>query len=436
MFKKLFSLFKKDKEELELGVEELEQWLKTKKTESIKVLEPVCKDLLASLKEYIDELKESVDNLSKAEIKDEDKIEQRIISIVLSNRRSFINQANFFLGRIDMPNYEDVNQIIEFGSRLKEELDNFAKVTHKSFYTSQHLFYKQVENTKKVINKISKLTENFNKRVISSGLDNFEDVENNINLLKESIDNKFSLLEELNKLKIKLKHHKMNKIDNEERIKQIKDSPTYKYYLEEKSKLKELEDEIKQLKLKVEHNFTIMERALKKYTKIEEEEEEEEYKLIYGYQVNTFETLIKDKELKIIEVLQKITQKILSKELVLKDSEKQKILSEINKINRDYLGNIIKENKGLEKRRKELEQEINKNQVISDIDSIKHKIKNTENDIEILEKDINNMNKNINKIDDINIKQDIEKEFDDIFGICLKIKLVENDKRVHKELHH
>lgn len=421
MFKKLLDLFKK-KQELELSIDELEQWLRTKKISITESLEPVCKELLGSLNEYLDELKDNIDKLQKAEIKDKDKIEQRIVTIVLGNRKSFINQTRFFINRICLPSYENVKLVIEFSNKLKQELDSFAKTTHKSFYAAQHLFYKEAENIKKSIKKISKINDNFDKKIKKSKIIYFKDVENNVNLLKSSVNSKYSLLKSLNQLKIRLEKVKEDKESYEEKIKEIKISPNYKYFLEEKEKLSKLENEIKKLKLKLEHNFAVIEYALKKYTKIADEE----FKLIYGYQVNAFDTLLEDKEFKILEILQKITQKILSNEIVLKDSKKQKILAEINLINRNYLGEIIKEYRELEKDRKQLSKEINENKTINEINETKEQIISLDKEFEKTGQDINNLNKNINKIDVEKIKEIIEEQFNSVFDAELKV-LVEDD---------
>ncbi len=424
MFKKLLDLFK-SKEELELTLDELEQWLNTKKSSSEQSLEPVCKELINDLKEYINGLNDALLAFQKAEIKDESKIEQRIVTIVLGNRRSFINQSGFFIKRINPPNYEDIYQIIEFSKDLKREFDSFAKITHKSFYASQHLFFKEVENIKKIITKISKINVNFEKAIKESNINKFEEVKNEIESLKSSIENKFNLNRNLIRLKIKKGEYiKEKQEDCEERIKQIKLSPTYKDHLKDKEDLNILDEKIKKHKLKLEHNFAVIDSALKKYTRIADEE----FKLIHGYQEDSFDALLNDKNFEILNVLQKITKKVLENQLVLKDSKKQKILSEINLINRPYLGEIIKKYKELDKERNNLLNKINKNKLISEIREKEEQIKDLNKKIELTEQEINTTNKNINKLDHTEIKNTIEKQFDTVFNIDLKLKLIENDK--------
>ena len=207
MFKKLLDMFR-SKEELELTIVELEQWLDNKNSKIQKDLEPICKDLLNELKNYLVDLNQRLENLEKAEIKDKDKIQQKVVSIVLGNRRSFINQSSFFVSRIKPPNYENVNQIIDYSVHLKSEMDNFAKITHKSFYTSQHLFYKQVEEIKKTIQKISKLNNNFNKKIQENKVNYLKELDENLDWMKKSINDKLLLLKDLSRLKLKLEQVK------------------------------------------------------------------------------------------------------------------------------------------------------------------------------------------------------------------------------------
>ena len=138
--------------------------------------------------------------------------------------------------------------------------------------------------------------------------------------------------------------------------------------------------------------------------------------------------MLNDKNFEILNVLQKITKKVLENQLVLKDSKKQKILSEINLINRPYLGEIIKKYKELDKERNNLLNKINKNKLISEIREKEEQIKDLNKKIELTEQEINTTNKNINKLDHTEIKNTIEKQFDTVFNIDLKLKLIENDK--------
>ena len=413
----------RSKEELELTIVELEQWLDNKNSKIQKDLEPICKDLLNELKNYLVDLNQRLENLEKAEIKDKDKIQQKVVSIVLGNRRSFINQSSFFVSRIKPPNYENVNQIIDYSVHLKSEMDNFAKITHKSFYTSQHLFYKQVEEIKKTIQKISKLNNNFNKKIQENKVNYLKELDENLDWMKKSINDKLLLLKDLSRLKLKLEQVKENKMNFEEKTKQITISPTYKQYLEEEKYLNQIEEQIKKHKLKLEHNFAVIDFALKKYTHIADEE----YKLIHGYRTDTFGALLKDEEFNILKALQKLTQKVLENKIVLKDSKKQKILTELNMINRSYLSELLSEYKKLDKERKKIKEKIDQNQIVSEINQAEEKIIKLGKEIQEIERNINNLNKNIDKIDYLEIKKIIEEKFDIVFGIKLMIKLVEDD---------
>ena len=413
----------RSKEELEFTISELEQWLERKNSSTARDLEIVCKELITELKQYLDELNNKIDVLKKAEIKDKNKIEQRIITIVLGNRKSFINQAGFFIKRIRPQSYEDIDQMIGFSANMKNELNNFAKITHKSFYASQHLFYKEVENIKKTINKISKLNNDFEKKISDCRYENINEMQLMIKSLKESIDNKFSLLKKLNNLKIRSEQITQDKENALEDIEQMKKSPAYKNHLKDEQKLDEINEKIKKHKLKLEHNFAVIDYALKKYTRIADEE----FKLINAYQQDAFDALLEDKDFKILQALQKITQKVLENKIVLKDSKKQKILTELNIINRPYLSELISRYKEIEKEKQKMQEKIDSNKILKEINDNTAKEKSLEKEKELIEKDINSINKSINKIDHAEIKKNIEDKFN-VFDISLRLKLVENDK--------
>ena len=94
-------------------------------------------------------------------------------------------------------------------------------------------------------------------------------------------------------------------------------------------------------------------------------------KWVGGYLNNSLEALLEDKELKILEIIGKIKEAIAKGELELKDKKKDKILQELDKLDKDYFNLFLSKYNELNKKYIELKSEIGKIDLIKELAQLK-----------------------------------------------------------------
>ena len=200
---------------------------------------------------------------------------------------------------------------------ITNKLDLFYHSSAKSHFKATQLIGKEIENLTDSIGKIRKLTEDFMKE--NSELIKSKALLINVNDInakrKEKERTKEELTNTINEIENTANKYKkeIERIDNE--IEKIENSQEYKNkinLINEKDKKQEIlrETELKVIEL-------IDQRILEKYIRIKNED-----KLAREYVESPVNALIKDKELRITEILDDIKELIENKSILVKEPEK------------------------------------------------------------------------------------------------------------------
>ena len=254
--------------------------------------------------------------------------------------------------------------------------------------------------------------ENHSKDIKNSIKDNKISIINKIKNDIESIKNKIKLKEqysdELNNENNNLKNNETKKSETEKKINEIKSSSGYEDYrklLEEKENVK---SKLSGIENRIFHDFSVLEKALKKYAKIALENE----KLILDYLSNSIITLIKDNELEILKILDSLKNAI--DELGLDDKKKEKSLEKIGELDGVYLMKI-RDDFGTEKQRlNEITSSIENNESNNELESNNNELNNVKTNIENLNNKISNLNNELEKININKLKENLANEVNDV----------------------
>ena len=146
-------------------------------------------------------------------------------------------------------------------------------------------------------------------------------------------------------------------------------SEEYNQLLNLKVKRREIELEIKKLKDSLWADFSILNRAFKKYKKNTKQYE----KIIEQYVTDPTNALLTDHELKIVELLGGISKSTESGELCLKDKKAKKVIGQISRMNQQYFRDFIKEYNLIIGNKERIEDGIRENKAEEKIDGINHK---------------------------------------------------------------
>lgn len=351
------------KDEENLSIHELENWIK-KSLESIeKVLKDKSENVYKNLLLLLEELEEKIKILEKINIK-EKKEHERIKQITELGREDYIRELNKLISNLK----EKIT--IPY---INQEIEKFTQLSAKGRYKATYLIGKEIEEIISTISRIRSLENDFLK--------------NNLELIQ-----KYNSLKILHTKNIernstyKTKNYIQAQIDKEEHI--IQDKEKKIDYLREKiqemkesSKAKEKEELTNQKKLveesikslELEFKSLIDRRILEKYSYIESSKAYK--KILQSYIENPIDALVKDEDIIISELMKKIKEKIERDEIKLKDSQKAiEKIKDKKKIFSEYKDKIIN--------------------LYRSINELEEKIKNLNIDTIPLENEISSIEKN------------------------------------------
>ncbi len=393
MFKKILDFFSSKKEETEVVREEvefdnIEEWLEKKSSVLVKEVNEIISSRYKQLNSTIEDLKTKIKALEQAKIKNPEKIENRIKTVVKGNRDNYVRQINNFVLRVRIPKEVKYDTALDFVKRLKRDIDFLTKSTEKSYYTAQHLFFDKVDAIAKTIKLLYDQMKSFSEQLLHSKLRDLEKVKEKVSRIKEDIKIKKDRKARLEENKKDIQQYEENKKEIEAKIEGLKKGEEYKELNELKAKKNYAKKHIALQKDKLIQLFSSLERPLRKYQRINETEE----RFIEYYLENSIKALLEDKQFKILTVLHDMKKSIINNTLELKDKKRDKALETINRLDLEYLEGFVDKLKELKNRREEIDNMLRVNKVISNIseyeyrlEHVQDKINRTQHDITLLE---------------------------------------------------
>ena len=180
MFKFLKRLFEEKETEETVEQDKLLFWVDNKVKERLSKVEGELNMFFDGVENRKKILLERLNVLENAEIKDSDKIEDKIKNIVLGHRANYVRALTIFLNELQVPEQRTLSEAMKFSEALKEKLDLLGQSTSKSYGASQHLFFNEVQEVVKGLKDLNDLAGNFEKVVERHNLRDLEKYADNI----------------------------------------------------------------------------------------------------------------------------------------------------------------------------------------------------------------------------------------------------------------
>ena len=199
----------------------------------------------------------------------------------------------------------------------------------------------------------------------------------------------------------------------ENKISQIKSSRGYGDYEKLLEEGKNAELKLNNVENALFHDFSVLEKALKKYAKIAFENE----KLILKYLSNPIIALVMDNDFKISKILDSLKNAIEGNKLDLDEKKGRKALEKINELDSVYFTKIKDDFKNLKERLNALEQDIMNNNSKNELESKNNELKKINQNIEDVNNRIVNINHELGKIDIEKLKENLQKEVSDLINV-------------------
>jgi len=410
----LKKIFRKEEEipEEKVSVNELDKWFEDKSKQILTQLDGSIKIIKDKINEEIEKTKQNSETLRNAELRNP-KIPFRAKQLMEGNREAYIKRVGIFIKQIDLE--KDYNDLLDFCNNFDSMLDDFGKSTLKPYHILQEFLANESSAIARNIKSLDNLIKEAKNKIKEADIDSIKKVKGDIALLNNKIKERESDKKELEN-RIKEKEKLIQSLTKTtEDIENLKKDEEYERLESLESEKEKMIKNIDEHKKKLIHSFSVIEMALKKFSRMAFENE----KLIDKYLENPL-ILVEDKELKIIDVLKSLEKNILNNGIELKDRKKEKTLEETRRMDREFFDDFLKKYKELNEELKEINDKINKMDIQNRINELNKDKKNNELRLENINKEIENLKKEIDKEQIDNLKEKIQKKINNL----LKIKVV------------
>jgi len=414
----LKSIFgKKVKEQKEIPIDGLLDWLDNETKPEYESFESRVSSYIEQVKSALKKIEELMPALENAEIKDADKIQSKVKSVVLGHRGNYIRMLKLLIHSIKIPADIDHSLVLDFVKKTENYLEDFTKNSTKSYYASQHLFHKEIEAIAKAIGELDSALKGIKKLAEKTNITQINKLKEKIKKIKEAINRKQELGLQLKEAEKKLHEFELSKQLSEKKIKDLGQSREFSNFNSLKQELNGIKNDILQLETDILQMFSPLERALKKFSRITLEDD----KLIEAYASSPVAALMSDNGLKITELLQNMKKQIQSNSIELKDKQKEKTLDVISSIEKEHLANIVYKYSSLQEKKEAFERQIKANKVLHTKKELEYKLEHIESMLNKIKKNILEIGKNKEKIDINKLKIDLQNSLNNTLKQEIKI---------------
>ena len=309
---KEFFLSKEDKEVIEeVNLNEIDSFLEKKKNYTQNTLNDKSDWLYGELVVILDKLEDDAKIVENINIQDK-KVEEKIKNINEAGRKDYLSELYKLIENLHIKK-EGEQEIIYITS----ELNKFLKNTKKSYYYATLVVGDEMKTIKNGIIKIEKLEEEF-RRENSELIENKRKIEELMlrnKEYKEKLEFNERLIIEIDKTKKDIEDSQKNINELNSKIEEIKSSSDY---LEKQKLLKEKSEKEDSLKI-IESNVNLLidKKILEKYVYFTDNKENK--RIAESYIKNTPQSLLNDNELKILDVVEDVKDKIDNRIIIIKN---------------------------------------------------------------------------------------------------------------------
>ena len=388
-------LFQKEepvvKKAIEIQLQNLEEWLEEMSKPLMEDIQHQIEAILMKVDEELQRTRFNIEVLENAKLQNPN-IPFKAKQYMEGNRKAYLRFINSFLGHMEINN-KDYFYLIDFCKAFDERINELNKDTVRSYTILQEFFanetgkiaqnlknfdmlfseLRNVLNDEKVIrvNKAMEMAQELKSKTmqrINLGVD-FKSIDGAI---KQAGNEKELVMADIEKFSKSDEHNKFIDLSEQKKNKAVA------FYNDQNSILQ---------------SFSVLERPLRKYSHFAFEHEE----IVLDYLKEPIETLVNDKALKILEVLNSLKKSLTENQIQVDEKKKEKALEEIKKLDKEFIEQFVKKYFSFKSEIEELDKQIKATRVTE-------KFRNFNKQLEDINFRVEKDNEERNKL-----KDDIEK---------------------------
>ncbi|MBW3011664.1 hypothetical protein KY311_00620 [Candidatus Woesearchaeota archaeon] len=405
-FNKIFS---KEIKEESVKFSELSEWFEKKSRPEFQHMEKEAKKAHAEADHIIKDIRKALEKLEKAELINPN-IQPKMKQFMSGNRENYIKQVSILIN--NLPGLSEY-----YFEQMQTALNNFTQSSARSYAILQEFFANEAKHIAAEIKKLDDIARLVNDIYTNKRI-----------LLLREIGDKIKQVNERSSMKKELRQS-IQQLDSE--IKNlISEIDELNHFIDEKRTspdfdiLKKLNDEKSILEARLKNTdfgfndlFSPLKKPLRKYARIALSHEN----LIENYSSAPLRTLLKDNELKIIDILDNMKQRL--DKLNFDESSQAKIAQRIELFNKEKFTKTIESYRNTESDLLKVQEKIDSISVAAQIEEAKEKMQAIQSTIDRKQRMINEQQHRLESIDIGNEIESIKQLLEPAFEIKLNINL-------------
>jgi len=411
MFEFIRNIFNKKKEIESISLANIEKWFNEKADMLHQDFNSLIENTKSEVDQKIDKIRKALKELEEAKLKNPD-VPGRALNFMEGNRQTYIKRVNQFLDKIST---EKINP--DYLKDFESEIENFGRLSARPYQIMQEFFAHESSSIAAGIRELNNIAKKLKESNRKSRVSLAERIKEKMAAMKKDMELKKSIHSELEKLREDLEEFSRDKKKFKNEIESLKSSEPYKIFRNRLEDKEATQNKIEENKHNIMHSFHVIEAAMKKFERIVYENSD----LVKKYLENPISTLLSDKELKIVDLLTNMKQNLVKDAIELKESKKQRILTELKSMNKDFFSGFLQEYEKMNEKLDEINQKISEMKVEDEISEFEKKLVRIKDDIFGLNDKINELKKKLEKISIDQIKDHLEKKINEVLNLEIRI---------------
>jgi len=405
-------IFSTEEEKVERPIEtisiaELPKWFETVSESKFEELRSEIVRSFSLINEQRELTKKKLDALGRAELQNPN-IPERAKQIMEGNRDAYMKQYGFFLRSLEVPHETEHASTIEFCDTFVTDVQNLVQSTGRNTQIMNEFFSRELAEVNKGMKSMHDAVD-FVKQCISEknqDLVFMDGLKDDIVKLQDKLERKIELSGHLHELEQKIEsskslRDKLNK--QEDRLRQSPQYTDYARLSKERSIL--IEDE-KRLKSDLNHLFSQIDRALRKYQRIAVEHQE----IVEQYADDPVNAILGDGNLVVLSVLDRMKLNVVDGTLGLKEKDQEKIIQRIDSMNREIFEQFLFQYNDLKNARKKVDEQYNSSRIVRELEDVEYKLNHLNSQMESQQEKIDVVKKNLNRLQIADVQRRLEEQ--------------------------
>lgn len=320
---------------IQLRMQNLDEWVVEKSKPLMEDTQRHIEEILMKVNDELELARLNLEALENAKLQNPN-IPFKAKQYMEGNRKAYIRAVNSFLGHLEINN-KDYFYLLGFCKLFDEMINGLNKGTIRSYTILQEFFANEtnkiVQNLKKFDMIFTELKSvlNSEKVVAANGL------RNQIEELEHKIKQKISIMMDFKNKEAELKLANTQKDDVMKKIGEFSISDEHNNFLKLSEEKKAQAAAFYIHESQILQSLSVLERPLRKYSHVAFEYEE----AVLDYLKHPIETLIKDKDWRILEILKNLERLLAENKLQIDEKKKEKSLEETKKLSKDFLEQFL-----------------------------------------------------------------------------------------------